>query len=90
MEIEHLIEKDIQKQSNPFAYTRFKAKLSEEKKGGNYVLIHGLQIISLLLIFAFSFSSFSQTNKEEASFEQFAEENCFDILVNYYPAILFE
>jgi hypothetical protein len=47
-------------------------------------------------VFAFSINSFYQVNKEEElsvqkeSFEQFAEENCFDILVNYYPTILFE
>jgi hypothetical protein len=96
MKIENLIEKDKQKQVNPFAFTRLEARLNEKSKANNFVLLHSLQILSLLLVFAFSFNSFYLTNKEEKvslqqeSFEQFAEENCFDILVNYYPTILFE
>ena len=96
MKIEDLIEKDKQKQVNPFAFTRLQARLNEKNKTSNFLLLHSLQILSILLVFAFSINSFYQVNKEEElsvqkeSFEQFAEENCFDILVNYYPAILFE
>lgn len=96
MNINQLVEKDKQKQVNPFAYTRFQSKLSEMNKPNNYRLVHGLQIICLVLAFVFSMNLFSQISStkdvtsQERSFEQFAEENCFDILVNYYPSILFE
>ncbi len=96
MKIEDLIEKDKQKQVNPFAFTRLQAKLQEKNNTStNFVLLHSLQIISLLLVFAFSVNLFTQSENQEiyskeATFEQFAEENCFDILTNYYPTILFE
>ena len=96
MKIEELIEKDIQKEENPFAFTRFNARLKEGSKVRKFSLEHSLQIISLLLVFVFTLNIFSQINvNEEAvpnnlSFEKFAEDNCFDILLNYNPTILFE
>lgn len=94
MKIEQIIEKDKQKQTNPFAFTRLQSKLKEKTNSSNsFALLHSLQIISLVLVF--SFNLFLQTKNQEAtlqetSFEQFAEENYFDILTNYYPTILFE
>jgi len=96
MKIEQLIEKDKQKQVNPFAFTRLQGRLQEKNNSSNNVfLLHSLQIISLVLVFAFSFNLFFQTKNQDATiqengFEQFAEENYFDILTNYYPTILFE
>ncbi len=96
MKIEDLVEKDKQKQVNPFAYTRLQGRLKEKtNQTNNLVLLHSLQIISLLLVFAFSVNLFNQSNPQEistqdVSFEQFAQENYFDILTNYYPEILFE
>lgn len=96
MKIENLIEKDKQKQVNPFAFTRLEARLKEKTKIKKSVLEYSLQLIGLLLVFAFSMNIFSQispsqeTILKEASFEQFAQENYFDILLNYYPTILFE
>ena len=96
MKIEDLIEKDKQKQVNPFAFTRLQARLKEGNKVRKFSLEHSLQIISLLLVFVFTLNIFSQINvNEEAvpnnlSFEKFAEDNCFDILLNYNPTILFE
>jgi hypothetical protein len=96
MKIEQIIEKDKQKQTNPFAFTRLQSKLKEKTNSSNsFALLHSLQIISLVLVFVFSFNLFLQTKNQETtlqetSFEQFAEENYFDILTNYYPTILFE
>lgn len=96
MKIEKLIEKDKQKQINPFAFTRLEARLKEETKIKKSVLEYSLQLIGLLLVFAFSINIFSQISLNEesvikqTSFEQFAEENYFYILLNYYPTILFE
>ena len=96
MKVEDLIEKDKQKQVNPFAFTRLQGRLNEKtNKSKNFVLLHSLQIISLLLVLAFSVNLFTQSktqeiSSQESSFEQFAQENYFDILTNYYPEILFE
>ncbi len=96
MNIDKLIEKDIQKEVNPFAYTRLQTRMKENAKRRKFSLEYSLQLVSLLLVFAFSMNIFSQINvneekvSEKMSFEQFAEENCFDILLNYNPTILFE
>jgi hypothetical protein len=96
MKVEDLIEKDKQKQVNPFAFTRLQGRLNEKtNQSKNFVLLHSLQIISLLLVLAFSVNLFTQSrtqeiSSQESSFEQFAQENYFDILTNYYPEILFE
>jgi hypothetical protein len=96
MKVEDLIEKDKQKQVNPFAFTRLQGRLNEKtNQSKNFVLLHSLQIISLLLVLAFSVNLFTQSktqeiSSQESSFEQFAKENYFDILTNYYPEILFE
>lgn len=96
MKIEDLIERDKQKQVNPFAFTRLQGRLNEKtNQSKHFVLLHSLQIISLLLVLAFSVNLFTQSknqeiSSQESSFEQFAQENYFDILTNYYPEILFE
>jgi hypothetical protein len=96
MKVEDLIEKDKQKQVNPFAFTRLQGRLNEKtNQSKNFVLLHSLQIISLLLVLAFSVNLFTQSkiqeiSSQESSFEQFAQENYFDILTNYYHEILFE
>lgn len=96
MKIEDLIERDKQKQVNPFAFTRLQGRLNEKtNQSKNFVLLHSLQIISLLLVFVLSVNLFTESktqeiSSQESSFEQFAQENYFDILTNYYPEILFE
>ena len=83
MKVEDLIEKDKQKQVNPFAFTRLQGRLNEKtNQSKNFVLLHSLQIISLLLVFAFSVNLFTQSktqeiSSQESSFEQFAQENYF-------------
>ena len=51
MKIEDLIERDKQKQVNPFAFTRLQGRLNEKtNQSKHFVLLHSLQIISLLLV----------------------------------------